>query len=94
MNFTIYIQFKDHPRAREKNCPTMVSILVFITFSTIASCKSFTTSSLTTPEQLKPFVHAVNRADARPSCLQGNENVKPNKKKTNKFYSSDTFFVN
>ncbi len=48
-----------------------------ITFSFIASCKSLTTSLLTTPEQLKPFVHAVNRADARPSCLQGNENVKP-----------------
>jgi hypothetical protein len=47
------------------------------TFSLIASCKSFTTSSLTTPAQLKPFVHAVNLADARPSCLQGNENVKP-----------------
>ena len=48
-----------------------------ITFSSIASCKSLTTSSLTTPVQLKPFVHAVNRADARPSCLHGNENVKP-----------------
>jgi len=47
------------------------------TFSLIASCKSFTTSSLTTPEQLKPFVHPVNRADERLSCLQGNENVKP-----------------
>jgi putative N-acetylmannosamine-6-phosphate epimerase len=50
---------------------------LIITFSIIASCKSLTTSSLTTPVQLKPFVHAVNRADARPSCLQGNENVKP-----------------
>lgn len=47
------------------------------TFSLMASCKSFTTSSLTTPSQLKPFVHAVNRADARFSCLHGNENVKP-----------------
>jgi len=54
--------------------------MINITFSLIASCKSLTTSSLTTPEQLKPFVHAVNRADARPSCLQGNENVKPSKK--------------
>ncbi len=53
----------------------------WITLSIIASCKSFTTSSLTTPAQLKPLVHAVNRADARPSCLQGNENVKPRKKK-------------
>jgi hypothetical protein len=51
--------------------------MINTTFSLIASCKSLTTSSFTTPEQLKPFVHAVNRADARPSCLQGNENVKP-----------------
>ncbi len=51
--------------------------MIDITFSLIACCKSWTTSSLTTPEQLKPFVQAVNRADARPSCLQGNENVKP-----------------
>ena len=47
----------------------------------MASCSNFTTSSLTTPEQLKPLVHAVNRAEARPSCLQGNENVKPRQRK-------------
>ncbi len=53
--------------------------IIILTLSIRASCKSLTTSSLTTPEQLKPFVHDVNRADARPSCLQGNENVKPKK---------------
>jgi len=36
---------------------------------------------LTTPEHVKPFVQDVNRADARPSCLQGNENVKPRRQK-------------
>ena len=51
------------------------------TFSSIAACNISTTSSLTTPEQLKPFVQDVNRADARPSCLHGNENVKPIEKK-------------
>lgn len=48
-----------------------------ITFSSMAICNILTTSSLTTPEHVKPFVHVDNRADARPSCLQGNENVNP-----------------
>ncbi len=51
------------------------------TFSSIAVCSILTTSSLTTPEHVKPFVQDVNRADARPSCLQGNENVKPRRQK-------------
>ena len=50
----------------------------------MASCRSLTTSSFTTPEQLNPLVQAVNRAEARPSCLHGNENVKPNKMKQTK----------
>jgi hypothetical protein len=43
----------------------------------MAVCSNLTTSSLITPEHVKPFVQDVNRADARPSCLQGNEKVKP-----------------
>ena len=44
----------------------------------MAACSILTTSSLTTPEHEKPFVHNVKRPDARPSCLQGNEKLKPN----------------
>jgi hypothetical protein len=57
----------------------------FNTFSSIAVCSILTTSSLTTPAHVKPFVQDVNRADARPSCLQGNENVKPRKRNKKKF---------
>ena len=43
----------------------------------MASCSSFTTSSPSTPSQSKPFVQRMRRPTASPSCLQGNEKVKP-----------------
>ena len=44
----------------------------------IASLSNCTTSSPTTPEQLKPFVHLTSIPFVRPSCCNGNENVNPN----------------
>lgn len=44
----------------------------------IASFNNCTTSSPTTPEQLKPLVHFANKPFVKPSCFNGNENVKPN----------------
>ena len=43
----------------------------------MASCNSCTTSSFSTPSHLNPFVHRTSRPQASPSCLHGNENVKP-----------------
>ena len=42
-----------------------------------ASCSSTTTSSPSTPSQLKPLVHLTSRPLARPSCCRGKEKVKP-----------------
>jgi len=43
----------------------------------MASRSSSTTSSPSTPLQLKPLVHLTSVADARLCCTHGNENVKP-----------------
>ncbi len=43
----------------------------------MASWSIWTTSLPTTPLQSKPLVHFSSRADARPFCTHGNENVKP-----------------
>lgn len=43
----------------------------------MASFSSWTTSSPTTPEQLKPLVHRARIPLVSPSCVSGNENVKP-----------------
>ena len=43
----------------------------------MAFCNKLTTSSPTTSEQLKPFVHLSSIELERPCCLHGNENVKP-----------------
>ena len=42
-----------------------------------ASLRRSTTSLPSTPAHLKPFVQLVSFPMARPSCLQGKENVKP-----------------
>lgn len=48
-----------------------------LTWLAMASCKSVTISSPSTPEHLKPLVHVTSRDLLSPSWLHGNENVNP-----------------
>lgn len=60
---------------KKRNTRTTQFLLTVLLLS--ASCNSAQMSSPTTPSHRNPFVHLESLALARPSCLQGNEKVKP-----------------
>lgn len=55
----------------------------------MASFRSLTTSSSTTPEQLNPLVQLFKYPFVSPTCLRGKLNVKPN---GNAFLLSKLYF--
>lgn len=56
----------------------MIVSLLFTFLLLMASLRSLTTSSSTTPEQLNPLVQLSKYPLVSPTCLSGKLNVKPN----------------